>query len=281
MRRPLAILLCAGYGTRLAAVAGDRPKALLPVAGRPVIDYLLDQLVALPELREVHLVTNARFAADLAHWAEGAAAATGLAVAVHDDGTRSAEERLGAVGDLAFVLRRLAGGKGEAEGFSGALVAAGDNVLRFPLAPLWRRFVDRGGCHLLALPERDPERLRRTGVLVLDDDDRVRELHEKPPRPPSEWVAPPFYALDAAALAAAEGYLAAGGARDEIGRFVAHLAATRPVWALRTAGERLDIGSPDSWRRADETLRREGVFPSPSPGRGSGRAIEEASDREM
>lgn len=245
-----ALLLAAGYGTRMGELGARTPKALLEVGGRPVVDHLLERLAELPGLGPLHLVTNARHHRAFAAWADRRGEAPPGRVTVHDDGTDSPESRLGAVGDLDFVLKRA-----EAEG--GALVAACDNVLRFSLRPFWDAFRG-GGSWVLALGETDPEKLRRTGVLELDDGGRLLALHEKPAAPPSTWACPPLYLLDAAALAAVGPYLAAGGSSDEIGRFVAFLAARLPVHALRTAGERLDVGSPESWRRADEVLRAGG-----------------------
>lgn len=247
MPRPLAILLCAGYGTRMGALTAETPKPLLPLAGRPVLDYLLEQLSELDGLGAVHVVSNAKYLAAFRTWAEGWRRR--FEVAVHDDGSTADAGRLGAVGDLAFALARV-------EAPAGALVAAGDNVFRFSLRPLWRAFLETGRSTVLALEEDDPEKLQRTGVLELGAGDRVLRLHEKPERPPSRWACPSLYGLSARALACVGPYLAAGGSRDEIGRFVADLALRQPVYAVRTAGERLHVGSPEAWRRADEALRR-------------------------
>ena len=252
MSANVAILLCAGYGTRMGALTASTPKPLLTVAGRPVIDYLVDQLASWPELATVHVVSNSRYAAAFRAWAGGQAALP-FRLEIHDDGSSTPDDRRGAVGDLAFVLDTV--------GYpDGALVAAGDNVLRFVLRPLWDAFLARREPCVLALREDDPARLRKTGVLELADDGRVRRLWEKPSEPPSSWACPPFYALTAAALRRLPAYLAAGHPSDEIGRFIAHLAEREPVWVTRVDGRRLDVGSPESYRRADEILRREPVL---------------------
>lgn len=246
--RRVAILLCAGYGTRMGALVEKTPKPLLPVGGRPVLDYLLDQIAGLEGLEAVHVVVSSRYAAAFEQWA---AARTGTPpLRVFDNGTSSNEARRGAIGDLGFVLERT--GVPEA-----ALLAAGDNILRFSLRPLWRAFLDDGIDRVLALREESRERLRRTGVLVLDGGGRVVALHEKPEDPPSVWMCPPFYALGRAALERVAPYLASGAPADEIGRLIAHLARHQTLRAMTTVGERLDIGSPESYRRADEILRRE------------------------
>ncbi|NDE75605.1 MAG: nucleotidyltransferase family protein, partial [Proteobacteria bacterium] len=94
-----ALILAAGYATRLYPLTLDTPKPLLPVAGRPVLDYMLDELRAIPGLRRVIVVTNHRFASHLARWADTTDAAGDLLIEVLDDQTQSNETRLGAIGD--------------------------------------------------------------------------------------------------------------------------------------------------------------------------------------
>ena len=120
-----AIILAAGYATRLYPLTKDTPKALLPVAGRTILDRLLDGMRAIPEIDHIHLVTNHRFAPAFEEWRQ--TAQVHCPITVHDDGTTSNEDRLGAVGDIAFVLERA--------GIDDDLfVAASDNLFTFPLS---------------------------------------------------------------------------------------------------------------------------------------------------
>lgn len=241
-----AIFLCAGYGTRMREL-GEKPKPLIEVGGRPMLDYLLEAVAGLAGIEEVHVATNSRFAAAFTSWAASRWRPE-LPIRVHDDGSSTPETRLGAVGDLDFVLERA----GIPEG--GALVSAGDNIFLFELTPFWRDFRDRGACRVLALEERDPSTLRRTGVLELAGE-RVLRLHEKPAEPPSCWACPSIYALTPEALALAPAFLAAGHGRDEIGRFIAWLAEQGEVAATEANGDRLHVGSPEELAQAEAVLR--------------------------
>ena len=248
-----AILLCAGYGTRMGSLTSDTPKPLLPVAGRPMIDYLVDQILELPSLGAIHVVTNHHYQNAFESWAAGwSLRLPGERLVVHDDGSTGPADRLGAIGDLEFVLKRLSEP-------SGALVAAGDNILRFSLEPLWKAFESDGRTRVLALHEPDKDALRRTGVLALGAEDRVLRLEEKPANPPSEWACPSLYALSSEALGRVGPYLASGRPHDEIGRFVAYLVDHEPVFACRTHGERLHVGSPEAYRHADAAMRAHGT----------------------
>ncbi len=250
MTRSVAILLCAGYGTRMGALTAETPKPLLPVAGKPVLDYLVELLLELDGLEQIHVVSNAKYAAAFRGWARSWRVRLDLELTVHDDGSTEDGDRLGAVGDLDFVLRRI-------DPSAGALVAAGDNIYRFSLRPLWRAFNAGKSSWVLGLEETDSGKLRRTGVLELGLDDEVLRLHEKPERPPSTWACPSLYCFQPGALARVAGYLAAGRPCDEIGRFVAYLTPREALRAHKVAGERLHVGSPEAYRRAGEKIRRD------------------------
>ena len=92
------VLLAAGYATRRRPLTDDLPKHLLPVGERPMLDWVLDRVREVQDVDKVHLVTNSRFAPAFGRWAEA------NEVAVHDDGTTSNEDRLGAVGDLRLAI---------------------------------------------------------------------------------------------------------------------------------------------------------------------------------
>lgn len=238
-----AVILAAGYATRLGEIARGRPKALLPVGGRPVLDHLVERLAALDDVGRAVVVSNARFAADFRSWAAKAGAS--VPVRVVDDGTTHPGERLGAVGDLAL-------GVAEARVEGDALIAAGDNIFGFDLDGLVERFRARPGA-AAAVPvveEDDPDALRRTGVAVVDDDDRIVRLAEKPVEPPSSLSVPALYLLRAPVRERVEAYLASGGDADETGRFLAWLARRETVVAWRAPGPRYDVGTPESYREA-------------------------------
>ena len=247
-----AVVLCAGFATRMHPLTERFPKPLLPVADRPVIDYLMDQLLALPRLSTVYIVTNARFFDHFLRWRKSwrrSHPGGAPAVEITNDGAAADENRLGACADLQLVLNQI-------DERSPVLVSAGDNIYRFALKPLWESFL-QGGCHrVVALPETDENRLKKTGVLQLDEDDRVLRLEEKPRRPASHWICPPLYFFRDSVKTQLDTYLDASPNADAPGHFIAYLCRREPVYAFRMTSSRLDIGSIDSYREADRILRR-------------------------
>ena len=222
-----------------------------------MIDYLIDQLVELPGLRTIHTVTNGRFSPHFERWWERVAPALserGITLQLHSNGVIRKGDRLGAIGDLAFVLNCI-------EQPAGALVAAGDNILRFSLQPVWNRFVTSGANTVIALDETETDKLRQSGVLVLDAAGQVVEFHEKPAEPPSTWLCPPFYFLNRAGLIEAAAYGSQPDRPDAMGHLIQQLVGTVPVYAVRTQGERIDIGDLATYLEVDRLIKDEPLFP--------------------
>jgi glucose-1-phosphate thymidylyltransferase len=244
------LVLAAGYATRLRPLTDRVAKPLLPLAGRPMLDYLHDKIAAVDEVDELHVVTNSRFAADFDAWAE--AGDRPLPVVVHDDGTTSNEDRLGAVGDIRFVLDQ-AGLEGE-----DLLIVAGDNLFEFELADLVRFWREKGGGSAVGVHDvGDLELAKQYSVIELDEDDRVTYLEEKPDEPRSTLAGIAVYLYPAQHAGLVREYLDEGNSPDQPGRFVVWLYPRVPVYGYRFPGGWLDIGDRHQLLDADNRLRRE------------------------
>jgi glucose-1-phosphate thymidylyltransferase len=247
----IAIVLCAGFATRMYPLTKAFPKPLLEVAGRPVIEYLMDQLVELPGLEAIYLVSNGKFYPHFAEWKrlwEHNHRSRYPAVALLNDGSMDNDHRLGASVDFQFVMKTIA----EPER---VLVTAGDNIYRFGIKPLWEQFLQSDRHYIVALPETDREKLKKTGVLELATDDRVARLFEKPAHPSSEWFCPPLYFFQSTVLEQLDAFLTEHTAGDAPGYFIDFLCRKESVYAFRLNASRLDIGSIETYRTADHYLR--------------------------
>jgi glucose-1-phosphate thymidylyltransferase len=243
-----ALILAAGYATRLRPLTDALPKQLLQVGGRPMVDWILDKLCEVPEIDEVHLVTNARFAPDFERWAERLE--TRLVPRVHDDGTRSNDDRLGAIGDIAFML-----GRSRIEG-DDLLVIAGDNLFDFALSDFVGFWRGKGRASAVAIHDvRLPQLAAKYGVVEVDEDWRLRSFLEKPERPLSTLVATATYLFHREHVPLVRTYLAEGSSPDQPGRFVAWLQEREPVYAYLFGGEWFDIGDPLQLLVADNHVR--------------------------
>ena len=245
-----ALVLAAGYATRLRPLTENRAKPLLPVAGRPIVDWIVDRIDEVDDVDEVHLVTNARFAPDFEGWARNRGR-----VRVHDDGTTSNETRLGAIGDIAFVADR--------ERWDGEdlLVIAGDNLFDFSLpeyVDFWR---GKDGSAIAVFEHPVRELVREYSVVELDRDDRVVGFEEKPEKPESNLISIATYIYRRSHVALLHAYLAEGHPPDQPGHFVAWLYSRAPVYGYRFSGEWLDIGDRTQLLEADNRYRRRSGLP--------------------
>jgi glucose-1-phosphate thymidylyltransferase len=245
-----ALLLAAGYATRLRPLTDSIAKPLLSIGGRPMIDWILDRLNELDELDEVHVVTNAIYADDFVRWGKP------KGVVVHDDGTRSDGDRLGALGDIQFTIERggLAG--------DDLLVIAADNLFDFSL----REYVDfwraKGEGSALAVHRlADPSLARLYGIVELGENDRVVGLEEKPERPRSDLASTATYLLSRAHVPLLERYLAEGNPPDPPGRFLVWLQEREPVYGYRFSEDWMDIGDPGQLLEADNRYRARAGLP--------------------
>ena len=254
----MAVVLCAGFATRMHPLTENFPKPLLPVADRPVIDYLMDQLLELPGLKTIYLVSNGRFYGHFdqwrRHWNDNHGT-DGLPVVLLNDGAMDNDHRLGACADFRFVLKTV-----QASG--SMLVTAGDNIYGFSIKPLWEQFLENHRHHVLALPETDREKLKKTGVLELAADDRVTRVYEKPAHPSSVWSCPPLYFFKETVSKALDTYLERNAAGDALGHFIDFLCRKDIVYAFRLNASRLDIGSIETYRAADAFLRNKPLNPN-------------------
>jgi glucose-1-phosphate thymidylyltransferase len=243
-----AIVLAAGYATRLYPLTRTIAKPLLPVGGRPMLEWILDRIAGVPEIDAVHVVTNHKFADSFLRWAE--AHERDLPIDVHDDGTTSEEDRLGAIGDIHFVVEHAGLGGDD------LLVIAGDNLFDFSLTGFVRFWRGKGEASAVALYDvPDRELAKQFGIVVVEDDDRVVEFIEKPDEPATTLAATATYLYHHTHVPLLETYLAEGNSPDQPGRYVAWLYSRAPVYGYRFEGEWIDIGSTAQLLDADNRLR--------------------------
>jgi glucose-1-phosphate thymidylyltransferase len=240
-----ALILAAGYATRLRPLTDDFPKGLLPVGGRPIVDWIVDNIHA-AGIDDVNLVTNARFAPLFDEWSKD------KGVTIADDGTDSNDNRLGAIGDIHFVALD-----------DDALIVAGDNLFDYRLSDLVDFWRERGSASAVAVHDVGVRDLaRRYGIVEVDGNDRIVAFVEKPDEPPSTLAATATYVYSRAHLALVDTYLAEGNAPDQPGNFVAWLHSRTPVYAYRFEGGWYDVGDHEQLLEADNRLRERVGLPS-------------------
>ncbi|KAB8127937.1 nucleotidyltransferase family protein [Gracilibacillus oryzae] len=235
-----AIILAAGYATRLYPLTKNTAKALLEIDEKPIIAHLLDKINEVKNINQVYIVTNAKFYQDFNKWADKYKGTSEIMIL--NDGTDSNENRLGAIGDIAFVLQNT-----EIE--EDILVMAADNLFTFDLPSFVDFFHQKQSDCITVQVMEDRQELQRTGVVETDHNNKVISFEEKPVNPKSKLAAPPLYLYKKDTLPLFAEYLGEVQNPDAPGNFIPWLIDRKGVYAHFVTGECYDIGTLESYEK--------------------------------
>lgn len=238
------LILAAGYATRLYPLTENFPKPLLEVQGKTILDWLLEDIDKAGCVDQYVVISNHKFAEHFRKWADGHR----LPITVLDDGTESNETRLGAVRDIQFAIENL-------NLADDLLVIAGDNLLDFSLTGFLEYQRKKNTTCIMRYYEPDLNKLHKTGVAEVDEEDRIISMEEKPAEPKSHWCTPPFYIYKAEDVPLVKKGIESGCGVDAPGSFIAWLSAQTTVYAYEMPGKRYDIGNLESYRMVQETYK--------------------------
>lgn len=232
------LVIAAGYATRLYPLTLNQPKALLPVGGRPMLDRVLTSLASVGA-DGVYVVTNSKFAPHFREWA-----AARQNVTVIDDGTTSDDDKLGAIGDIAFVLE-------EAQIDDDLVVVAGDNLFSEDLTEFGAFCREKNAPVLAVYDVGDLTQMSKYNAIETDDEGRITYFVEKPQDPTSTLTGIALYFYPRHVLPLIRQYVAEGNNPDQPGRLVQWLYTRVDVFTWRVPGDWYDIGSEETLREAD------------------------------
>ena len=247
------LILAAGYATRLYPLTLHKAKPLLEVAGKPIIEWVLDNLVPVANLESVCVVTNHKFAADFQAWAEQYRKQhTAFNLKIVDDGSTDDSDKLGAIGDINLVLTRE-----EAFAKNDLIIVAGDNLFSEPLLDFVK---SAGDCDaLLATYDvGNLEAIKKYSSITLDADGFITQFEEKPTEPTSTLTGIALYYFSREIVPLFRTYLAAGNNPDQPGRFIQWLYTRQPVKTHQIKGIWFDIGSKETLEEANEIFAKLG-----------------------
>lgn len=237
------IVIAAGYATRLGELTRNFPKPLLQIGESTILGRMLDDIDKIDEIDEHVIITNHRFADVFREWASRQSYVKPLTIV--DDGTSTNETRLGAVRDLLFAMDEL-------KIDDDLLVVAADNILFFS----FKEFVDfalrKGTSCIMCHRQDELAKLQRTGVVELDENDRVLGMEEKPQFPKSNWAVPPFYVYLKKDLDLVRHSIENGCGSDAPGNLAHYMVENTPMHAWKMTAGRFDIGSLDTYKEACE-----------------------------
>ena len=235
------LILAAGYATRLYPLTENFPKPLLKVRGKTILDWLVDDIDESGLVDEYVVISNHRFAHHFDEWAKG----KDQKVTVVDDGTSTNETRLGAVKDIQFAIDTLSLD-------DDMLVIAGDNVLDFSLTKFVNYAKEKNASCIMRYYEPETKKLLKSGVVTIEDNDKILQMTEKSPEPATHWCTPPFYYYTKEDARLVQKGIDAGCGTDAPGSYIAWLCKQTDVYAMEMPGKRYDIGNLESYEQVQK-----------------------------
>lgn len=241
-----AIILVAGYATRLYPLTLNTPKALLPINGKPIIDYIVEQVNTIKSIDCIYVVSNHKFAEQFYSWQSKKN--NPVEIKIIDDGTEDEDTRRGAVGDIYFTV--------EKENIDDeVIIIAGDNFFTYSLLEYYEFYKNIKHDCVCVKKFEDREMIKQLGVALLDENNKVINIEEKPQNPKSDTAVFATYIYKKETVPLFKKYIEEGNKPDAPGYFVQWLYSRKDVYAYRMNGECYDIGTPKAYEEIQKIVK--------------------------
>ncbi len=242
------IILAAGYATRLYPLTLNHPKPLLPVAGKPMLEHVVDHVAAIPDIDHAYVVTNAKFVSHFEDWAKSYHRPNlHFGFTVVNDGSTDDATRLGAIGDLHLVLTKY-------EVDDDIIVIGGDNLFSDDLEEFGHYCKQKNSPVTGVYDVGDLEAIKKYNAIEIDEEHRITYFEEKPKNPKSTLTGIALYFYPKSTLALIQQYIAEGNHPDQPGRLVQWMYTRVPFYVWKAPGLWYDVGSIETLEEANRVF---------------------------
>ncbi|HEX8313181.1 MAG TPA: nucleotidyltransferase family protein [Chthoniobacteraceae bacterium] len=245
------LILAAGYATRLYPLTENQPKPLLQVAGKPMMEWVIDNLAPISAIEKVYVVTNNKFATHFQSWADTyQKSQPKLAFEIINDNSTSDADKLGAIGDINLVIQRAGLEQ------SGLIVVAGDNLFSQSLEAFGTFCAEKEEAVLGVYDVGTTSEAKKYGVIAVNESGEITSFEEKPADPKTTLIGIALYYYPKHVVSMFRTYLAEGNNPDQPGRFVQWLHTRTPVRTWEVPGTWFDVGSKETLEEANRIFQQ-------------------------
>lgn len=242
-----ALILAAGYATRLYPLTKEFPKPLLTIEQRPIIDYIIDKLERVNQIDEIIVITNSKFYWRFSKWRTKIK--TQKHISLIDDLTKDHASKRGAIGDMDFAIdkKRIK---------DDLLVIGGDNLFDGDINDLLAFAKTKKNNPVIgAFDIEDTVKAKEYGVIKMDKENRIIDFQEKPLKPKSTLVAMCLYYFPKERLTLIKEYLNTEAKKsDTLGLYIDWLRKKLEVFGFVFCGRWYDIGHHKFYNEAKEAF---------------------------
>lgn len=235
-----AIILAAGYAVRLYPLTLNTPKPLLPLGKKPIINYIIGKIRKIKDIDEILIVTNDKFYEKFIQWLKKYKLKN---IRIINDGTKSDEDKLGAIGDIDFVLKKE-------KIKEDVLIFAGDNIFEFDILKYYEFFKQKKNIVALKFVK-NKKLLPHYGIVKINKSRKIIEFQEKPEKPKSNLASASCYMYSKEVIKIFDEYLKNKHHKDAPGNFIAWLHKKIPVYGFVFRERWFDIGNLQNYKKAD------------------------------
>ncbi len=241
-----AIILAAGYATRLYPLTKNFPKPLLEVGKKPVLNYIIEIMEEL-EIEKTYIITNSRYYPHFSEWKKHLK--TSLNIELIDDNTSTEETKLGAIADLSLVIEKK-------KINDDLLIIAGDNLFKFSLKSMQNQFKKTNKILISLIQPENIEKLKKGASVLLDKDKKVINIEEKSQNPnPKSYYGNCIYFFNKESIPMISQYIKQRNNPDQPGRLIQWLYQKKEIYGFINKGEIIDIGTIETLEKARKQFK--------------------------
>lgn len=243
-----AIVLAAGYATRLYPLTFDKPKALLPVKDKPILNYIVEKIEEINEVDKIFIVTNDKFYMNFVWWLKQYQGDFRKEIEIINDSTTTNETRLGGIGDLWFALKQK-------KINDDILVVASDNLFDFSLKGMADFFMKNNKTTAGIYDIGDMEEVKKMSIVKIENG-KITFFEEKPQNPFTTLSCIAVYIFPKSDLNKIKEYMKTDKPKDGPGFLIQHFSQQGDVHAFILQGRWFDIGSIETYSEVNNNWEK-------------------------